>query len=387
MVKNQGPAEVGAFDFQAETESKHGEQFGWYVHSQPDPTKEHYGLVDHMYLLEWVSGGKGQTGQPAQATVHLGKNIGGWPYGHWDISLNSKSTIYAIALKTVIGGGPWHEGAVTYAINREDWTWNREMGGGWGGCDGHVLENRLTFNTVSETWARFWGSDERNFWSRSICFGTMPGTMENVYHIPPSKSAQWLGNGGPFNMVSRGEQGWLGIMSAPDPTTLASEDVEVEELVVGLVQAPLDAAECANGACKPRWLTNFTVSGQNSKRKLGMLNLQSLGPAGADARLLMGWANVQTTDSTGLGGISDEYRIAEIDSQGNRKSKAQLLEAGWGEDNTWASLPELGCVAWAYTWHDEGMARPYGNRNFGHDVMPGTDQFSNILRLSVVCPS
>jgi hypothetical protein len=85
------PAEVEAFDFQANTEAKYGRQFGWYVPSQADPSKDKYRLVDHMYLLEWVSGVEGQTGQPPQSTVHLGKNIGGWNYGHWDISLNSKA--------------------------------------------------------------------------------------------------------------------------------------------------------------------------------------------------------------------------------------------------------------------------------------------------------
>lgn len=250
-----------------------------------------------------------------------------------------------------------------------------------------MLENRLTFNEASETWARFYGGDAKDFWSRSICFGTMTGGgMEDIYHIPPSLNVGWQGTGGPFTMVSRGKQGWLGIVSAPDPSAPKSKDEEVEKCVAGLVMAPLDVAECADGACKPTWLTDLPVSQPNSQQKLGMLNLQSLGFAGEQAGLLLGWASVQTGGRTGMAGISSEYRIAEIDTQGNLASKAQLLDIGWGEDNVWASIPETGCVAWAFTWNID-LTRPYGNSNFGKETMPGTDEFSNILRLSVVCPS
>lgn len=396
------PADMGARDFQAEAEQQYGKQFGWYVPSQPDPSKDNYRIVDHMYLLEWASGEKGQTAQAPHAIVHLGKNIGGWNYGHWDISLNRENTVYAIALKTTIGppradeeefDWGWHEGSVNYAINRNDWSWNRAMGGGWGSGCGHILENRITANDVAGTWLRFYGGDARDFWSRSTCVSTMQDqAWHDIYHIPPSKNAGWHGTGGPFNVVSRGEEGWLGIMLAPDPDILTPANESVEKLVAGLVEVPLDVAECGDGACAPKvWLkelpaTQQIENGSIPEQKLGMLNLQSLGEADENSRLLLGWASVRTSGSTGMAGFSTEYYIAEIDEKGNLKSKSQALDGnGWGEDNAWAAIPSMGCVAWAFTWNDM-MSKPYGNSNRGGDVSPGEDEFSDILQLTVACP-
>jgi len=382
---SQSPAELGAYDFQAETESRYGKQFGWYVPSRPNASSEKYRIVDHMHLLEWTSGQAGQTGQTPQTIVHLGKHAGGWNYGHWDISLNHNSSMYAVSLKTTIGppreGEPdfnwgWHEGSMNYAINRKDWSLNRAFYGGGG--EGHTLENRISYNEVSDTWGTFYGTDAQDTWSRSIFVGTMPGGREDIYHIPPSPTAGWHGTGGPFNMVSRGAKGWLGIMNAPDPRNPKKADEEVDTLIAALVEAPLDVADCKDGACKPQWLFDLPAMPPNPEQKLGMLSLQSLGPAGEAARLILGWAKVK-------GSASSEYYVAEIDDKGNMKSKAQLLNnVGWGEDNTWATLPETRCVAFAFTWNED-LVNPYGNSHFGGDSGPGTDLFSDVLRLTVIC--
>merc|ERR1712176_283376 len=100
---------------------------------------------------------------------------------------------------------------------------------------------------------------------------------------------------------------------------------------------------------------------------------------------LLGWASVQTDVRTGHGGSSSEYHIAEIDKQGNLQSKPQLLNVGWGEDNVWAPMPVTGCVARAFTWNKD-LSHKYGNSYRGGDAMPGTEEFSDILRLTVVCP-
>merc|ERR1712032_742481 len=169
--------------------------------------------------------------------------------------------------------------------------------------------------------------------------------------------------------------------SAPDPADPKTKDEDVTACVGGLIRVPLDNSKCEKKekACKPKWLNDLPVSQQRLDKKLGMMKIQSLGPAGEDARLILGWASVETIPENAEVGISDEYYIAEIDEQGNRVSAAQSLPSGWGEDDMWASIPESGCVAWGFTWTKVGQS--YGNsRHAGVGPGPNEDEFSNVLR-------
>lgn len=149
-----------------------------------------------MYLIEWAEGSEAQTTRPPSAIVHVNHAIGGWKYGHWEAVLDKSLSHYMIQLKTTLGdkldkvwavflryfvpsesccihlvswlflfsspsAGPsisrhrgGHEGAVNLAINRADWTWNRELSQGWACGTGHILANRLSYSSSLDRFAR-----------------------------------------------------------------------------------------------------------------------------------------------------------------------------------------------------------------------------------------
>jgi len=355
------PKEMGAIDFLKATEDEHGGQFGW---NEED--------ADSMYLIEWAEGSEAQTTRPPSAIVHVNHAIGGWQYGHWEAVLDKSLSHYMIQLKTTLGG---HEGAVNLAINRADWTWNRELSQGWACGTGHILANRLSYSSSLDRFARFCWTD----WSWSgngstrdaLWWGTMPQTGDRevtelyIYPRPPS---YWEHAGGPTNMIELGD-GWLGIAVAPDAT-------EGLRVTIGLVSVPDEVRKCEDGIadCSFKWMDATKLPGKNEYLvggKLAYANLQR----GKDGRLFVGWAG-DVGGQRAWGG----YYVVEVDENANMYGKVLFLNnTGWGEDNPWTAL-QSGCIAMPFTW-DEVPGHDYGNG--GED---GGGGFSQILRISVLCP-
>ena len=85
-----------------------GPQFGWEDGGDAAYMTERQ--ISNMWLYEWTDGVVTTT--PSSYTM-INAAIGGWNYGHWELSLNANASVYMFELKTSLGG---HEGSTNSAM-------------------------------------------------------------------------------------------------------------------------------------------------------------------------------------------------------------------------------------------------------------------------------
>jgi len=349
--------------------------FGWYVESQPDINKDGYRIVDYMYLLEYTGGGLANS---PNTQVLVGKNIGGWNYGHWEVSLNAALTKYYVSLKTTIGSAEtgWHEGETSFTILREDWS---KINSAWACGTGHIQANRVTYNKELDMWARFCWTDynyEQNA-PNAMFYSTMPGTGKaaQLRSIQEREGANWNGNGGSMNMVSLKQNGFLGTAVGPGGNG--------NPITVGVIKVPGGQENVDGYIHNFVWLnlpdtTEDTIIPVDNDNRIGFANLQRIGLEN-DNRFLLGWAT-----GVAFQGIPKKYFVTEIDESGCRLGSATEMSAsGWGEDNVWTRIPNSGCIAMPYVWLGETPTGKYGDCGECTDTNAA---FSQRLRITVVCP-
>ncbi|GMH73458.1 hypothetical protein TrST_g10908, partial [Triparma strigata] len=392
------PDEIsGATDWMASVDPNRV-QFGWYQTSIPLGESK-YRTIDQMYLMEWTEGAV--VANPPSHVALVSHSQGGWNYGHYSLSLNSGKTTYSVDLKTTItseNDGGWHEGSTAFAIDRpiSAGKWNAELSSGWGCAVGHTMGNRLTYNENLDKWARFCWTDGCNsqgkpdsFESSQGCFGTFFATIPKAepeqsrqlmwleYGAPAGKFDPWRGNGGPGNLISRGDDGFLGIAVRPDPKVPS-------KLTIGLAALPADQAGCANSSCGFSWIPASVLGGSNvyyyengeEGNALGLANIQHIGPGGDEGkRYLLGFA-----DAVEFKGISSQYYVVEADDKGSLYGDVTPIDSGWGEEDAWLQT-ESGCVVFPFAWAgDRGPGSTYGNTK-GNDE----ENMSSIMRVTVIC--
>jgi hypothetical protein len=338
--------------------------FGWdhVWEQQPDPESAKQQILN-AYLFEWSGGA---VSDAPDNSVLVNTAIGGWRYGSWAVALNARKSLYSITLKTTLyGGGTYHEGAVRFEMSRPDFALV-EGSNKWGCGDGHVLRNVQAYND---------DKGKSGFW----CWTDAPGTTYSTYFAESGDDGDKVHEhsllaveghptaiGGPTDIVSRGSNGWLGVLS-----TLESSSST--KMKVGLAEVP--RGEVA-------WLNLTGHGGEGvSWPKLARLS-------GEQDRFLLGWgvfepSNKWTSDDDRP--MPTRFHIAEVDHKGAMLSQVyQVDNTGWDVGTEWVTVPETSCVAWASAWSDtQGPRGQYGSWEHGA-AFDGL--YSNTLRLSIYCP-
>eukprot|EP00927_Polykrikos_kofoidii_P062872 TRINITY_DN5766_c0_g1_i1.p1 TRINITY_DN5766_c0_g1~~TRINITY_DN5766_c0_g1_i1.p1 ORF type:complete len:733 (+),score=58.66 TRINITY_DN5766_c0_g1_i1:74-2272(+) len=344
--------------------------FGWrYMDREvPDPRQKE--SIQNAYLLEWTGG---TVTQVPDSSVLVNEAIGGWRYGTWAVSLNSNATLYSFSLKTTIyGGGLWHQGAVHFAMSRPDYVWVPRRGG-WGCGTGHVLWNAQTYNSAKDRWGRWCWLDGNAEGSSSYAawFQQDDGPAVDVQDLPPINGENGK-MGGPTDLVSRGSDGWLGVLTSPSTTSSNQQRV-------GLAKIP-----CANSdrRCQDQPVTWLGDLVQRNKGA-GFAKLSRVGSTDESSdRFLLGWAQYNPSQDL-TWPVVEKFFVAEVDHTGALKSEIRELgNTGWTERTDWVVIPETGCVAWAHAWSDSiGPKGDYGSWESSRD-----DMYSDKLHISTYCP-
>ena len=190
-------------------------KFGWWQQSNTNLTSDKYRIIDKGYLLEWDSS---STAKAPSLLLLLSRSLGGWVYGHYSIVFDYISNVYIVDFKTTITSDSdpvWHEGATLFAINRTLLKSVEEIQA-WGCGRGHTTGNALTFNdalgrTARYCWADACGDDSVASPAWGISYGAPSGSVHQISCISTRDVPSWRWNGGPGNMISRGENGFLAV--------------------------------------------------------------------------------------------------------------------------------------------------------------------------------
>jgi len=169
--------------------------------------------------------------------------------------------------------------------------------------------------------------------------------------------------GGPTDIVSRGSKGWLGVMSTLETSSSTKMKVGLSELPVGRV----------------RWLDLADHGSQG----VSWPKLARLGTTAEESdRFLLGWA-VYEPSLEGELPKPTRFHLAEVDHRGVVTGPVhQIDNTAWDVKTQWVTVPETGCVAWAFAWSDKKGPR-------GHYALweQGAESFySKKLRVSNYCP-
>lgn len=172
--------------------------------------------------------------------------------------------------------------------------------------------------------------------------------------------------GGPTDIVSRGSEGWLGVLSTVESSSST-------KMKVGLAEVP---------GGEVTWLNLADHDGEGvAWPKLARLGNTS----GKSDRFLLGWATFEPSSKWVGPPAPARFHVAEVDHTGAVQGRAyQVDNSGWDVGTEWATVPETGCVAWAFAWSDtQGPRGRYGSWEHGaaFDAL-----YSNKLRVSVYCP-
>ena len=69
--------------------------------------------ISNMWLYEWIDGVV--TSTPSSRTM-VNSAIGGWQFGHWELSLNADASVYMFDLKTSLGGHETSTNSAMYVV-------------------------------------------------------------------------------------------------------------------------------------------------------------------------------------------------------------------------------------------------------------------------------
>eukprot|EP00927_Polykrikos_kofoidii_P062874 TRINITY_DN5766_c0_g2_i1.p1 TRINITY_DN5766_c0_g2~~TRINITY_DN5766_c0_g2_i1.p1 ORF type:complete len:715 (+),score=68.31 TRINITY_DN5766_c0_g2_i1:103-2247(+) len=344
--------------------------FGWrrMDKEKPDPKKPREIL--NMYLLEWTGG---VVTESPNSSVLVNKAIGGWRYGTWAVSLNSIATRYSFSLKTTIyGGDEWHEGSVHFEMSRPDYV-HVPREDGWGCGIGHVLWNRQTYNSAKDEWGSWcWldGSVGKNS-SYAVWFQEGAGLAVDVHDLLPVHHEDGK-MGGPTDLVSRGHDGWLGVL-----TSLSSAESTMQRLGLASLPCPRSDKRCKQEPVT--WVHGLVPANKGAGwGKLSRVNSTDE----ASDRFLLGWAQYSPSSKPDWP-VAEKFFVAEVDHTGAIKSHIHELDnTAWTERTDWSVIPKTGCVAWVHAWSDSiGPRGDYGSWESNKDGM-----YSDKLRISTYCP-
>jgi len=318
-----------------------------------------------LYIFEYTGG---QVTSTPDRIIHVNHAVGGWNYGHHELSLNQDGDTYFLALK-VTNNGCDHEGLKHFAVRRTPDVAYVRLTDEWACGGGHTTVNRLAYNRAHDYWSIFCTNDlcdDREQYPSGRCLGvkwtTVPGTsylgVEGApgYHEGEellsfeAPQSSWNLPGGSAALASLGEDGWLALALGPDGSE--SDEIRLNEArSMGLIGLPVDGNTFAEETGYDwNWLLVPTAN-DGSVPRFGSANLTYFDTAGENSeRLLLGWS-----PSIEFQGLTREYVVSEVDRQGRLRGETLVLEAaGWGEDNRWVTMPNSGCVVFAFAWAGEG---------------------------------
>jgi hypothetical protein len=323
-----------------------------------------------IYLLEWT-GGK-VTSTP-NTVVKINRSAGGWNYGHWEISLSNNASLYFVDMKVTAN---IHEGEVHFGISRsKGYTWVGGMTDGWACGGGHTVYNRMAHNSKADTWSVMCGIDTNS----EMIWHTVPENQVVSLGTITSGSNTYNDNGGSYNLISLGNDGWLASALGPvDPNPVS----DLSMLKVGVRRLPKTAALYNANPSAYQWVWLNTPAPKvdvSTTRRVGNIQLHNLGVGGdASGRVLIGWA-----PTVKFQGIASEYVVSEISTSGAFIGDPLVLQnAGWGEDTLGAYMPGSGCVVYPFGWVNSNSG-PGSNYPIDGSSYSG---FSNVMRLTAVCP-
>ncbi len=374
-----------------------------------------YSAIDSaLYVLEFRGG---EVDATPDDIVYVNHAVGGWRYGHHEIMLNRAEDTYFIHLKVTAGPSAdnRHEGLTHFALRRTpDFEYVR-VTDGWGCGAGHVLANRMAYNESEDSWAELCMLDScrtpsqfENGRCDAVSFQTVPGVTGAPSGSPPVDFAQeylleldqgqtsWVMSGGVGGLLSLGADGWLAVAAGPGyPSATVKPDA------IGLYRLPRTIDDLMTQAITETapLYDGGTLTGmqQSTRYQWNWLSLPDPDPALGRARrfgmpamgyfctdgercdrLLLGWSPSIATQ-----GITSEYVVSEIDREGKLRGEPfPLLDAGWGEDNRWQTMPETGCIAMPFAWMGDAPGNDYP---IEHTGMSATD-FPTTLHVTTLCP-
>lgn len=366
-----------------------------------------YSEVDSaLYLMEYTSGKV--AGSP-DSIVHINHAVGGWNYGHHEISLNAAGDTYFINIKVTAGPSETnrHEGLTHFAVQRpsganSDFSY-LAVTDGWGCGPGHVLGNRTAYNNNHDTWAKLCSLDtcstNDQFPSGGACkqlsFGTIPGVTktpvvsyevtQNILDIEQENGKQWVHFGGLGRILSLGEDGWLGLATGADTIGVLSIPLTVSDLQAQLIDytAPVysDGLESGTQTLKRadwKWFKIPDPVDTTRPGRPGMANMAYFDTKGENSsQFLVGWSPTMATQ-----GIASEYVVSTMTREGELSGTPYLLSnAGWGEDNNWVTMPNSGCVVFPFSWIGD---KPGADYPHAHEASQASD-YSNSMYLTSLC--
>lgn len=374
-----------------------------------------------MYILEYEASAGTVASVTSEPTTVIRVNhaVGGWRYGHHELSLNDAGDTYFLALK-VQSNNCEHEGLTHFGVKRSPDYEYVKLTDGWACSGGHQEANRLAYNSSEDFWSIFCTNDlcdeDQRFVSgrcRGVDVSLIPGmshqqlTSGPEYHEGEELIAmeRWKSNwnlpGGSAAILSLGKDGWLALAPAPDPESPYEERLQ-QARRLGIIQLPVDGASLVEQRTPEtvplygtrddptptgeaevyfhewRWL-DLPSAQDGNRPRYGFANMAHFGTEGENSeRLLLGWSPATRTQ-----GITGEYVVAEMDRSGRIRGEAMTLEeGGWGEDNRWTTMPNSGCVVAPFAWS--------GSDGPGQDYpIEGSDpsEYPTALSLTTLCPA
>ncbi len=374
------------------------------------PIGQYSGSDAPLYIFEYKTGMISDTPDRIVLVNHA---VGGWRYGHHELSLNAAEDTYFVSLKVTAGptADNRHEGLKHFGVKRvPDWSYVR-VTDEWGCGPGHVLANRLAYNRANDAWAKLCTLDSCNLNKQyengqceSVTWSTVPGVTkkqtikyegEELLSLEhPGQS--WTLSGGGHGILSLGADGWLALASGPG---FVSANPKPE--TIGLIRLPPSVPELrtegveenvpvyGDGASQTGNLTRYQwdwlslpapKADREKLTRAGFGNMAYFDTQGEDSeRLLVGWSPSVETQ-----GITSEYVVSEMDRQGRLRGKpVTLTGTGWGEDNLWATMPNSGCVVFPFAWVGEngpGQSYPIEG-SMDASVYPST------MHMTSLCPA
>ncbi|MFK7988009.1 MAG: hypothetical protein AB8I08_18460 [Sandaracinaceae bacterium] len=371
-----------------------------------------------LYLMEFTGGEV--TSEP-DSLVYVNHAVGGWRYGHHELMLNAAEDTYFVHLKVTAGPSAdnRHEGMTRFGIRRTPEFEYVRINDEWGCGAGHVTTNRMAYNRSGDMWSQVCQLDTCPMPSQfsnnrcdSVSFSTVtpdaasaPSMMRyegaayllemEVTERGSGGANRWTMTGGVTNVLSLGADGWLALAAGPG----YAGAVEKPE-TIGLIRLPLSMDALTPQALMervPQFEGGTQVGEQDAERypwnwlylpetqtdaepRVGMANMAYFSPDGEDSeRLLVGWS-----PSTATQGITAEYVVSELDREGRlRGEPLRLMNAGWGEDNRWATMPGSGCVVFPFAWAGDAPGNDYPIES--NDRV--SSDFPTTLHMTAICPS
>ncbi|MCU0664938.1 MAG: hypothetical protein MUC50_21765 [Myxococcota bacterium] len=365
------------------------------------------GIDSPLYIFEYTGGAV--TGKPDRMVL-INHSIGGWKMGHHELMLNQAQDTYFVHLKVTAGPSEdnRHEGLVHFAVRR---TGNFEyvaVTDGWSCGGGHVLANRMAYNSHHDTWSMLCTLDlcrYPNQYENGRCDGiswyTVPGvtktpavtfTGDNLLDL--EHISDWEHSGGSGTLLSLGVDGWLALAAGPGYAAATPKPS-----TIGLLHLPLSVPELEPSriATKVPVYENGSLTGQQDairyqwdwlylpepdeslglEKRAGMANMAYFDTKGEDSeRLLIGWSPTMEFQ-----GIAKEYVVSEMDRNGKLRGEAlRLPKSGWGEDNLWTTMPNSGCVVFPFAWVGDSPGSDYPIE--GDDAT----KFPTTIYMTSLCP-